>query len=155
MKRLFYLFFIYFISISVVFAQVPERLTIDEIKSDETFFRTTVNAIFIGCSIQMYSLEGLSYVIYERFIPYDGEYGEWDNWKITEKAPAYSFDISTYYDNMLLEYYLRPRRAKRFLLDGMETIWMMIIPNEYDSPLLWNEYGISYYVFYGVYKILP
>jgi len=152
MRRKYLLLFLFGgIAINTVFAQQLERITYEEMRSDNSFGRTvTVDAYFLGWSQQEVFLEDGTQVIYESFCPVNGE---WSDWELLGRMPTFAPTLRLAFDWTQRDYNSHPKAAKILYFNGMQTIRLLSIPNKQTSPIWWSQSGKSFYIFYKIYVL--
>jgi len=138
-----------------VYAQKTEKLTFTELRPDGTLIgNVTVNAVFLGWSQQNVSLEGNLLVLYERY--YTKNSSDWTDWGLSSKQPRLEpLSLSEIYYIRLKAYSVRPREAIRGYIDNVQVVRILTIPDRQSSPYSWSKDGMSFYVMYELWAIIP
>jgi len=154
MRRRYLLLFLFGgMVINAVFAQQLERITYEEMRSDNSFGRTvTVDAYFLGWSQQEVFWEDGIQAVYECFCPIDGE---WSDWELMGKMPAIAPTLRLAFDWIQRDYNAHPKGAKIMYLNGTQSIRLLSIPDRQTSPIWWSKTGKSFYMFYKIYLLNP
>lgn len=134
-------------------AQQIQKLTFTDISlSGRSHGTVTVDAVFVGWTQAQISIENGFQVFYER----ENVNNEWHPWTFKGRQPAIFATTRQFYDNYLHEYNKDSRAAVRLnFQDGFQVVKIMTIPKGRASPLWWSEDGLSFYVLYEAWLIVP